>query len=161
MRGHTPGLWTWNNYCNDVSPEDPQACVLVSHGTANRGYVPTVEIIELAEDFTIDPANARLIASAPLMLQALEAHQAWTWAEDASPRISTFNENMELCRYANWLTARALAAINGHAIEAEYEGVPHMTVWPTVGIDRAEQDEAQAIVDRILAAYRAATEPKP
>ena len=72
MSGHTPGPWTWNNYCNDVSPEDPQACVLVSHGTASE-VMPTVEIIELEEDFSVDPANARLIAAAPELLDALKS----------------------------------------------------------------------------------------
>jgi hypothetical protein len=159
MSGHTPGPWNYEqaDSCCLKGPIDFFIRIYAEDPGPENDF--TIGLVRDADGPTRE-AHARLVAAAPLMLQALEAHQAWAWAEGSSPRISTFNENMELCQYANWLTAKALAAVNGHPVEVEYEGVPHMTVWPTVGIDRAEQGEAQAIVDRILAAYRAATEPK-
>ncbi len=85
--------------------------------------------------------------------EALEAHQAWSWAE-ANHKEATFNERMELCKYAEWMTVRALSKLSGDSTGDTYEGVPHMVVWPDVYIARADQQEARAIVDRLLAAWR-------
>ena len=90
------------------------------------------------------------------MKVALEAHAAWSWAEHSMPRISTFDEDMELCNYAEFLTQRALALAAGKTWEQAYSGVPHMVIWPSVYISRADQDEARAIVGRLLNDWRTA-----
>ena len=71
---HTPGPWVWGNYCEEVSPDDPEACELVAYGEDDgKGNRPIIDILSLHDDCKIDPANARLIAVAPELLEALKA----------------------------------------------------------------------------------------
>jgi hypothetical protein len=101
-------------------------------------------------------ANARLIAAAPLMHMALEAHAAWHWAESTTG-ASTFHERMELANYSQWLTARALAQAAGLPHTEDFSGVPRMLIgFDGVSIDRASEKTAQEIVDRLIGDYRAA-----
>ena len=87
--------------------------------------------------------------------EACEAHAAWSWSEHAEKHAgTTFDERMELCNYAEWLTARALSIDSGDPAGEAYRGVPHMIVWPTVGIDRADAIEASDIVTRVLVEWR-------
>jgi len=99
------------------------------------------------------------------MLLALEAHAAWDWAEHNNPGVASFQECMELSNYAAYLTREAMAAASG-TLPSDYRGVPRIVLFQplSAGIVRADAEEAQSIVDRILTAYRAAlaaTEPKP
>lgn len=86
-----------------------------------------------------------------LMRQALRAHRAWHAAEEEIHRnLTTFNERMVLCNFAQWLTAKVF----GHA--EDYNGVPHLVVWPIVEIRRDEIEEAQALVEKVMTAVEAA-----
>ena len=98
---------------------------------------------------------ARKDAEIKEVVLALEAHTAWSWSE-ANHKEATFDERMELCKYAEWLTARALAIASGDPTGDEYEGVPHMVIWPSVFISRIGQDEAREIVKRLMDAWRQA-----
>ena len=107
--------------------------------------------------YSNDKANARLIAAAPAMYAALEAHAAWSWAERETTPATTFSERMELSKYSEWMTQRALDLVAGRdPDQSDYEGVPSLVVWPAVHLNRADADEAQAIVDRLIGKYRAA-----
>lgn len=100
--------------------------------------------------------EAKMYAAAPLMHMALEAHAAWHWAENTSG-VSTFHENMELANYSQWLTARALAQAAGMSHTEDFSGVPRLLIgFDGLRIDRATQQSAQAIVDRLIGDYRAA-----
>lgn len=94
-----------------------------------------------------------------MALEAVEAHLAWTWAEHAGSKLSAFSERVELCNYAEWLSARAMQS----CAPTEYMGIPKILVWPDVLLHRATAEEARAIVDRILCDYRKslAGEAKP
>ena len=81
-------------------------------------------------------------------VRALEAHAAWHWAEEKG--LGSFNDSVELCKYAQWLTAKAL----NQAAPDKYEGVPHLLIWPSVYIDRAKQEDVQIMVDKVLMLYR-------
>tara|TARA_R110002060_G_scaffold13191_1_gene18735 strand:+ start:740 stop:1183 length:444 start_codon:yes stop_codon:yes gene_type:complete len=99
---------------------------------------------------------AALDAKFTALVEACEAHAAWHWAEE-NHASSTFNERMELAKFSQWLTMRALAAARGDVIsDAEYEGVSALVVWPSIYISRADQDAARAIVDRLIAEFRVA-----
>ena len=100
----------------------------------------------------MDPLD-HLRNAAPQMLLALEAHQAWHWAEE-NHTLSTFDERMELCNYANYLTSLALALVEGKSWDEAYNGVPHMIVWPTINIFREDSHGAQLIVDRLLSEWK-------
>jgi hypothetical protein len=108
-------------------------------------------------DFYGTEADARLTCAAPILLQAAEAHAAWAYAEEGHGLISTFNERMELCNYAEYLTNKALAMIRGELLPTDYEGLPRIVVrFPLASVERAEENEIRASVDRLLAAYREA-----
>lgn len=148
MSAHTPGPWA----AHFTHPED--SCAYVKTEGYPRGiYAGEVSILYGEKERR--NANAHLIAAAPDLLAAAEAHLAWTWAEDQHD-LATFSERMELCSYAEWLTRRAVDKASGAAAGEEYVGVPRLIVWPSVYLDRADADRAKAIVDRLLAAYRAA-----
>jgi hypothetical protein len=170
MTQHTPGPWNehrfypLNNKSLKISPDDGRSdwlCwdIRIAQGdkliatlecsTAANGGWPSVSDPEEAR------ANARLMISAPLMLRALEAHQAWAWAEE-NFSLSSFDERMELCKYAQYLTASALAAVSGKSWSETYSGVPHMIIWPSCEIERKDAEEAQLIVDRLLGDWRSA-----
>lgn len=108
---------------------------------------------------TADEFQEKFEAAAPvaLMRKALRAHRAWHAAEDEIHRnLTTFNERMVLCNFAQWLTAKVF----GHA--EDYNGVPRLVViWPRVEIRREEVAEAEALVERIMAAVEAAMTTPP
>lgn len=69
---HTPGPWAWGNYCEEVSPGAQDCCELVAYGPPDiNDSRPIFDILHLADDCSISEANARLIAAAPEMLEAL------------------------------------------------------------------------------------------
>src|SRR5258708_39222937 len=141
---HTPGPWTYG--------VRKDGSIWLSLGDPK---VPGTEHHQ--GDLAGTEADARPIVTAPLLLAAAEAHAAWAWAEEGHGSNSTYNERMELCNYAEFLTNTALAAARGEPLPDEYTGVPHIVVrFPFAYIDRAEADQAQAIVERLLAEYRAA-----
>lgn len=148
---HTPGPWrisTTNSLA--VNTDQGKASLGIATCTSSESMPEIFARREVAE------ANARLIAAAPLMHMALEAHAAWHWAENTTG-VSTFHENMELCNYSQWLTARALAQAAGMPHTEDFSGVPRMLIgFDGARIDRATQQSAQAIVDRIIDDYRAA-----
>jgi len=88
------------------------------------------------------------------MRAALTACAAWHWAE--RNHAGKFNERMELCNYSEYLTQKALAISEGRPHDESYIGVPHLIVWPSVYLDRADSESAQEIVDRIIGQYRKA-----
>ena len=91
---------------------------------------------------------------------ACEAHAAWSWAESKRLSESSFNERMELCKYAEWLTACALSIESGDPSGEEYRGVKHLIVWPNVHIQQASGAAAQDLVDDLIADWRAALAKK-
>jgi hypothetical protein len=138
----TPGPWTYG-VRRDGS-------IWISRGDPKRGP-------HYQAEFCGTEVDARLTCAAPLLLQAAEAHAAWAYAEEGHGLNSTFNERMELCNYAEFLTNNALALMRGEALPSEYEGVPRIVVqFPHAYLDRADADEARASVDRLLTAYREA-----
>jgi len=99
-------------------------------------------------------ANAKLLAAAPQMAEALRAHHAWSYAEDKF--LGTFDMRTVLCSYAQHLTARALAAADGSADPGDFSGPPRLVVWPTCEIQREDAEAAQALVEAVLDHQRAA-----
>lgn len=143
----TPGPWTYG-VRRDGS-------IWISRGDPKRGP-------HYQADFCGTEADARLTCAAPLLLQAAEAHAAWAYAEEGHGLNSTFNERMELCNYAEFLTNNALALMRGETLPKEYKGVPRIVVrFPLAGIERIEESEIRASVDRLLAAYREALRIAP
>jgi len=72
MSKHTPGPWVWGNYCEEVAPGSEDCCELVAYGLPDKnGSQPIIDVLNLADDFSITEANARLIAAAPDLLDAL------------------------------------------------------------------------------------------
>ncbi len=87
------------------------------------------------------------------LLAACEACAAWHWAERECPQhTTTFQERVDLCNYAEWLTLKALAAALGNEPTANYEGL--LRVYMDGTSYRPTSDDTQAVVDRIIAAYR-------
>lgn len=96
---------------------------------------------------TIDTGGA---AFAELAYRALQAHHAWALAEDIH-EIASFDERMDLCKYAQWLTDVALGLTT-----VPFSGVPHLL--------RAAKDEeaCAALVLRVYAdAEKRRTEATP
>lgn len=96
-------------------------------------------------------AVVRQIEAVPIMLAALDAHVAWEAAERNGSTYS-WEARSELCNYAEWLTRKARALANGNAFDEQYEGVPHMVVWPECEIQRAPEDVVADMVRQVLAA---------
>lgn len=70
---HTPGPWTWGNYCEEVAPGAEDCCELVAYGTPDKnGTMPIMDVLHLADDCSITEGNGRLIAAAPELLAALK-----------------------------------------------------------------------------------------
>ena len=65
----------------------------------------------------LEDASARIAE----LTEALEAHAVWSDAEE-SPKTTTLYERLDLCRYAEWLTDKAL----GRPHTPEFEGVPEL-----------------------------------
>lgn len=138
----TPGPWTYG-VRRDGS-------IWISRGDPKRGP-------HYQADFCGTEADARLTCAAPLLLQAAEAHAAWAYAEEGHGLNSTFNERMELCNYAEFLTNNALALMRGETLPDRYDGFPRIVVqFPYAYVDQADAEQARASVDRLLAAYREA-----
>ncbi|MDQ7981914.1 hypothetical protein QYH69_32340 [Paraburkholderia sp. SARCC-3016] len=136
----TPGPWTYG--------VRKDGSIWISRGDPKTGP-------HYQADFCGTEADARLSCAAPLLLQAAEAHAAWAYAEEGHGLVSTFNERMELCNYAEYLTNKALAIMRGEPLPETHEGVPRIVVrFPLVGISRVDESEIRSSVDRLLAAYR-------
>ena len=61
-----------------------------------------------------------------LLIQALEAHEAWAKAEHDS--LGSFHQRMDLCSYAEFLTDKALAHVRGERFDKEWQGVPQLII---------------------------------
>jgi hypothetical protein len=83
-----------------------------------------------------------------LLIAAARACRAWHVAEEKY--LGTFNERSELCSYSEWLTRKALAAVDGVPFDEPYQGVPYL--YLTLGgvhIERASEAEAAALAESI------------
>jgi hypothetical protein len=151
---------------------DPECLGVVPHAHSSGGGWPLVEEMITAkkylDQFALLGGSREARQELPRIIQqcvdaetaklreTCEAMQAWFWAEKHH-ETTTFDERVELCNYAEWLTQRALMRADGKDPDAdEYKGVPHMIVWPSVHISRADAEKVQATVERILGEYRAA-----
>lgn len=90
------------------------------------------------------------------LVEALEAHHAWSYAEHHS--LGSFEARGVLCAHAESLTARALATIRGGAAP-DYKGRRSLTVWPVVEIIESDEASARALVAEVLEHERAALSP--
>jgi hypothetical protein len=153
MSGHTPGPWLQSHRPNGTGMYNTQVYTSDGQTICTLHWYPRPKDANGAIG-TYREDNARLIAASPEMLEACEAHTAWAWAEK-NHSSSTFNERLELCNYSNWLTQKALAKVQGKTPEDAYSGVPHMIMWPDPHIARADQEAAQAIVNRLIGEWRA------
>lgn len=143
----TPGPWTYG-VRRDGS-------IWLSRGDPKTGP-------HYQSDFYGTEADVRLICAAPLLLQAAEAHAAWAYAEEGHGLNATFNERMELCNYAEYLTNNALALMRGETLPAEYEGIPRIVVrFPLASVECIDEQQIRASVDRLIAAYREALRIAP
>lgn len=82
-----------------------------------------------------------------LMVEALEACEAWHIAEDQS--LGTHQNRMDLCRYSEWITRKALAAVKGLPFDEPFQGVPRMLLCLktfTPRISRIDEGQAKALV---------------
>ncbi len=148
-----------------LTPEEERGMRADMTSLAERNVMPRPSALAFEYLFallfaTLDAERERSRA----LHEATEAHAAWSWAERDDHHGITFDERTELCAYAEWLTARALAICSGDPAGEKYEGVPHLIVWPAVYLQRADQDTARALVERVLATWRtalAAPEPTP
>jgi len=124
--------------------------------SARGSYIYGNDGETVASVFGYYEANVRLIAQAPAMAEALEAHHAWSYAEHHS--LGSFEARGVLCAHAESLTARALAAIRGGAAP-DYKGRRSLTVWPVVEIIESDEASARALVAEVLEHERAALSP--
>ena len=74
------------------------------------------------------------------MQKALEAHERWFEAE--LEHQGTFQQRMELCCYAEWLTRQALARVRGESFTEEFQGVPRLILKP-FSRDKEDDDPHQ------------------
>ena len=71
---HTPGPWVWSDYTQEVPADSVSACELISYGPEDAaGSCSISSILALDEECSIEAGNARLIAAAPELLEALRA----------------------------------------------------------------------------------------
>lgn len=99
-------------------------------------------------------ANIRLIAAAPDMAAAVRAHHAWAYCEHHS--LGTFDQRGILCAHAEYLTAKAMARIEGRDFDAEYAGRKRLVVWPQVRLEESTEADAEALIAEALAHETAA-----
>lgn len=101
MSAHTPGPWravrdeVWVGKSRRVCPR-----------------VTAGDSLPLGEDFERAKANARLMAAAPELLEALEKFIAWSKAE-SDHKGTTFWERLEMLRDLDASAAAAIAKATG------------------------------------------------
>lgn len=145
MTEHTPGPWaattrqgSWDRVVFQASNPNTEICQMFHDGT---------------DENLTGEANARLIAAAPDLLEALEAHRAWSYAEEHN--LGTFEAKSVLCAHANSLTLAALAKARGEE-PPEYQGHKRLVIWPSLELQESEIEGARAFVAKILEHERAA-----
>jgi hypothetical protein len=149
----TAGDWT-RIY---IDPNDVTIGVCVDGGSTNPDnasppqYEPIVELWDGRHGIPPEEvvANGELIKYAPRMYRACRAHLAWELAEESREEIATFNERMDLCNYAQWLTRQALGGTE------EFSGVPHIfiSVRPLgAEIGRLTIQKCEELIERIFQA---------
>ena len=140
----TPGPWRVA-----LSPKRQTPCVL-SETTWICGEIdnPNGPLL-LAEV----EANARLIAAAPALYEAAQAHRAWSYAEKHG--LGSFDQRMALCSHAESLTLRAMAQADGES-EPAYKGTVGMTIWPHVELTETDEASGRELVAQCLDHERAA-----
>jgi len=141
---HTPGPWVVDHANYDYIAK------LVDGVYEYIACVETLRWSTTSRDQEEMKANGRLIAAAPDMLAALDAHAAWALAEESGSGV-TWEGRSELANYASWMTRKARALATGQTFDEPYEGVPHMIVWPQAEIHRASEDIAAEMVRQVLA----------
>ena len=78
MSKHTPGPWAWGNMLEEVEASAPDLAELVAYGPedskGNRAIIDVLGISGRDDDslFKVSEADARLIACAPELLEALK-----------------------------------------------------------------------------------------
>ena len=133
----TKGPWTLetvrtsSGLCHKIGPfpwkpdRENHACIYVDYPSRDGAAARDQELL----------ANARLIAAAPAMAEALEAHQEWADKENAGPQYppgmsrdapggeeiwrAWWNEQLDLCDRASKLTRTALALARGQEQETK------------------------------------------
>ena len=103
----------------------------------------------------------RAAAEIAALREALEAHRAWSYAEDHG--IGSFDQRMVLCAHAQALTIEALAMAKGEP-PPDYKGTAKMIVWPHVARVESDRETGAALVRECLAHEQAAlakAEPRP
>ena len=133
---HTPGPWTVppENGCYVATENGNQICGLDNRQNRRN--------------------DARLIAAAPLLEQAIRAHHAWAYCEHHS--LGTFDTRQILCAHAEYLTAKSIATIDGRDFDQEYEGRKRLIIWPQARLDESNEAEAEAIIQEAFEHERAA-----
>ncbi len=127
-KAHTPGPWV----LNEVRTQCGRAFRIGSGEMVEAGKGCCI----IYDDYPGDPnnqraANARLIAAAPEMLEALRLHKAWSDSENSGPDYGGqtrdthpdgeriwrvwWNNNLDLCDRAQKATDAALSKATGGA----------------------------------------------
>lgn len=102
---HTPGPWATNRLTIN-NPEDNAGHLIISADTADKHDSPTYPIVCTLQakvinnrlDFKEAEANAKLIAAAPELLEALQ--NLTEWAKKAHPIGYTFDEALSAIKKA-------------------------------------------------------------
>lgn len=128
-----------SSYETLVGPDEFQCTVTEPEDrTWGRDLSPVIERLneQHARIAAITTENARL-------REALEACAAWHYAE--SNNVGSFQEKMELCKYSEWATQKALGLSSG----VQYEGVPRMFIWPEVHIHKGDEVAALQLIEMV------------
>lgn len=144
MTNYTPGPWTHPADTVSVFAGTGQSRKKVCDTSWGNGVGASGTTVLEAE------ANANLIASAPDLLAACRAHHAWSLAEKQNG--ISFHAKMDLCAYAEWLTVKALAKVNGTEAQA-FSGVPRILLdLQSFSPLRAASDESdcEKLVQEVL-----------
>ena len=83
-----------------------------------------------------EPTDKAIKEAAPELLEVCIAMACWFKAEDET--LGTFHDRMDLCSYAEFLTRRALAKVNGAMFNEEWTGVPQLIL--TIGSPEDNHD---------------------